>query len=183
MNANYFFINKILSHQHIKEINQIANNNKVSKFKDIPASAKKKVNVYGVLLYYLKPHLQNIINQVLQINKKEIGYNLYPLIDSDILLINSYHSKNKGEYRWHTDGSNGAIGFDIKLTVLINISSEPYKGGEFEIFTSEKPETVKEFSDPGDVIIFRSSLLHRVKPVTFGERRSIALFFTGPKFN
>jgi len=36
---------------------------------------------------------------------------------------------------------------------------------------------------PGSMIMFRSSTLHRVLPITKGIRESLTLFIQGPKFS
>jgi predicted 2-oxoglutarate/Fe(II)-dependent dioxygenase YbiX len=67
----------------------------------------------------------------------------------------------------------------MKLTCLINISTKPYKGGAFHIFNSG-PYIVNEFTQAGDVLVFRSYLNHMVMPVESGERKTLALFMEGP---
>ena len=68
------------------------------------------------------------------------------------------------------------------MTLLINLSEESYDGGEFELSMGQKPETIVEYSSPGSVVMFKSHILHRVKPVTSGTRKSLTLFITGPRF-
>ena len=35
---------------------------------------------------------------------------------------------------------------------------------------------------PGNMIVLRPHIFHKVDPVTSGERRTLSLFITGPKF-
>ena len=72
--------------------------------------------------------------------------------------------------------------YDIKFTVLINVSEEKYSGGKFKLMHGGKPEHVKELDEPGNMIMFRSYTLHKVEPVTKGERKTLTLFLTGPNF-
>ena len=63
--------------------------------------------------------------------------------------------------------------------------NDDYEGGEleFKILTpmgTEQISTVK--GKKGDVIVFPSYLLHRVKPVTKGTRYSVVAWFGGPPF-
>ena len=71
---------------------------------------------------------------------------------------------------------------DIKFTMLINASLEPYEGGKFFIFGNGGEREVGELAKPGNVVILKSSIPHRVTPVTKGKRHSITLFYSGPKF-
>ena len=71
---------------------------------------------------------------------------------------------------------------DCKLTLLINLSDEPYEGGQFQIHTENEPRTIDSYNKSGSAIIFKSHILHRVLPVTSGIRKSLALFLTGPRF-
>jgi len=70
---------------------------------------------------------------------------------------------------------------DTKLTVLVNLSTEKYEGGEFQINNGD-PKIVKEFTEPGDVLMFQSIILHKVNPVTQGVRKSLTFFLNGPSF-
>ena len=97
------------------------------------------------------------------------------------MRLNEYSSQHKGEYGWHCDGSNSP-NYDIKFTMLINASLEPYQGGKFFIFGNGGEQEVKELEQPGNVVILKSNIPHRVTPVTKGKRHSITLFYSGPRF-
>ena len=71
--------------------------------------------------------------------------------------------------------------YDIKLTLLMNISQKPYEGGEFRYFHYEET-TAKQFIKPGNVILIKSDIHHKVTPVTKGERTTLTHFISGPKF-
>ena len=43
-------------------------------------------------------------------------------------------------------------------------------------------EEVVELNTPGNVIMFKSFINHKVSPVISGERRTLALFLSGPNF-
>jgi PKHD-type hydroxylase len=95
-----------------------------------------------------------------------------------MINYNVYDSKKQGEYAWHKDVELNKI-YDLKLTVLANISTEAYTGGNFELVLHE-PVHIKEFDDPGAVLIFPSFLMHRVTPVETGIRESVSLWLPGP---
>ena len=89
-------------------------------------------------------------------------------------------SKNS-EYNWHIDATR-TDEEDVKFTILINLSEKKYKGGELQYWVNEKPHTIKELSHSGDIVMFRSFFLHKVTPIISGERITLSLFLTGPKF-
>jgi len=124
--------------------------------------------------------IKYMVDCMLIINENNFGYNLYSFKYHTLFNLTSYSSNKKDEYKWHTDASSNEIK-DIKLTGLVNLSLEKYEGGEFELHTG-KELTINEFSEGGDMILFKSNLLHRVKPVTKGVRKTLAFFFEGPRF-
>ena len=113
--------------------------------------------------------------------ERDFGYNVFYPHSDWYLNHNTYDSKSNDSYPWHIDNS-GRASYDIKMTVLINLSEESYDGGEFELNMGEKPDLINEYSSPGSVVMFKSHILHRVKPVTSGIRKSLTLFIAGPKF-
>jgi predicted 2-oxoglutarate/Fe(II)-dependent dioxygenase YbiX len=71
--------------------------------------------------------------------------------------------------------------YDIKLTVLINLSLKSYEGGKFCLWRGNETE-VKELNTPGNAIMFKSNINHKVYPIIKGERRTLAIFIKGPRF-
>ena len=72
---------------------------------------------------------------------------------------------------------------DVKLTLIFNLSTEPYEGGEFQTWPSDYiNRNSNKFNNPGTAIMFKSHILHRVTPVTSGTRKSLTLFIHGPRF-
>ena len=103
-----------------------------------------------------------------------------PQIVADGLIDDEYDLSNN-QYDWHTDGSNNHT-FDVKFTVLINASTQPYKGGEFYLMGNGGEYHVKGLDKPGDVICIKSHIHHKVNPVTEGKRHTIAIHYSGPRF-
>jgi PKHD-type hydroxylase len=89
-------------------------------------------------------------------------------------------------YNWHIDmmdsESNSENNMIRKLSIVMSLSStKDYGGGEFQIiFPTKKVNTFK--LDAGDVIIFPSTIPHRVKPVKWGRRISLVGWYGGPPF-
>jgi PKHD-type hydroxylase len=77
------------------------------------------------------------------------------------------------EYGWHVDsplmsGGYSTIRVDLSITIFL---SDPaaYEGGELEIETEAGPQLFK--MNKGDAIIYPTTRLHRVRPVTSGLRQ------------
>lgn len=105
-----------------------------------------------------------------------------------------YDSSVKGKYDWHMDTTLGHLINDVnfddretrKLT-LVMLLSEPeveFCGGDFQLYIGGDIQT--NYTTPemtkGKIICFPSFLIHRVKPVLVGVRKSIVIWVTGPKF-
>ncbi|CAL2076057.1 2OG-Fe(II) oxygenase [Tenacibaculum sp. 190524A02b] len=83
-----------------------------------------------------------------------------------------------GHYNWHMDVGNGATQ-KRKISIVLQLSEpEEYEGGELEMFVSKDVQKIPK--KKGAVVLFPSYCMHRVTPVTKGERRSIVLWISGP---
>jgi PKHD-type hydroxylase len=149
--------------------------------KDKPAVNVVKTAVVKTIDYgYIRDALHRMHQVVTNINNLSFGFSLYERSDYDAVMYNKYSAENAGEYGWHKDFVLNEP-FDMKLTALANVSTSEYTGGEFEYYTN-CPVNVSEFDKPGSLLVFPSFMLHRVLPVTHGERLSVAQFYTGPAF-
>jgi len=148
--------------------------------KDEKGSKKKSSIVKWIYYGKIKNYLEPILDLAIQSNYENFGYDLYNMTNGRRILLNTYSSEFKSKYDWHIDTSSGEQFVDTKLTILLNVSTENYTGGEFEIFNNNIV-SVPELSKPGNMIMFRSYLHHRVLPVKTGERKTLAIFLLGPK--
>tara|TARA_Y100001937_G_C6993862_1_gene273354 strand:+ start:76 stop:675 length:600 start_codon:yes stop_codon:yes gene_type:complete len=121
---------------------------------------------------------------------------LYSLVDSinssyynfslggvDSIQYTEYDASYSGHYGWHTDW-NWSLSMNPirKLSMTIQLSDgNDYEGGEFEI-AHDLPKDNLHSKKLGTVICFPSMFYHRVLPVTKGLRKSLVVWFTGPKF-
>jgi PKHD-type hydroxylase len=92
---------------------------------------------------------------------------------------------SKGRYDWHTDLSFGQK-YDkdaelrkLSLTLLLN---DEFEGGEFQINDGKEELATTIPMNKGRVVLFPSFVIHRVKPVTKGIRKSLVVWVIGPKF-
>ena len=184
---NYYYWTNFFKKDQIEKVTNFCDKNYV-KFEDPKNGAtdslnnlKKNSTVKLVRWNDIKHLLNDIQETVIDTNYNHFGFNLNNFTNTTEILYNTYSSKNNEKYDWHIDTTLKVPLIDVKLTLLLNISTDNYEGGEFEL-NDGNVFKVREFSKPGDMILFRSYLLHRVLPVTKGERKSLAIFFTGPKF-
>jgi len=148
--------------------------------KDMPSQTSVKTSKVGMVEYgKVKDLLSKLKDLSLDANKHLFGFDLFQFTDLDVLLYNVYNVNE--EYTWHIDASRGEVK-DIKLTILLNVSTEPFEGGDLELFFSAGSEQIVEFRKPGSFFVFPSWVPHRVTPVTSGTRRTITLFLQGPLF-
>ena len=145
--------------------------------KDVPSRMATKTAQVGIFeLGALDGMLDKFKNLALDANKHLFGFDLHQITELEKLHYNIY--KQGAEYTWHTDGAMGEVR-DFKLTCLLNVSTEPYEGGEFQLFSTIET-TIHEFKEPGSLFMFPSWIPHRVTPVTSGTRHTVTLFLTGP---
>lgn len=86
--------------------------------------------------------------------------------------LGHYNYEDNGFYNLHTDTAGDTKYRKTSCVTMLSNSSD-YEGGELHF-----PDLDKKFKlDKGDVIIFKSSLLHGVYPVTKGERNVLISFF------
>ena len=92
-----------------------------------------------------------------------------------------YHAEQEGFYDWHVDVGTTSLSASRKLTIVVQLSGvDEYEGGELCIRPSRTEyECPKE---AGTIIVFPSYILHKVKPVTRGIRKSLVIWLHGPSF-
>jgi PKHD-type hydroxylase len=186
MKYSYWSWTNVFSFNKIKKINNYIDNNfnfyENSSLAATDGRKKNKKNVLVKCITYSKveKYLKSIVDFAYSINKKHFGYDLYPNLYDTCLNLNIYSADKLQEYDWHVDATSNPYE-DIKFTILINLSMTPYEGGKFYIFNQNEEEVI-ELNTPGNVIMFKSFINHKVSPVISGERRTLAIFLSGPNF-
>ena len=171
---------KIVEINNYIETNYVGLQNKINGAIDLKGNFKKNSTVKIIEFFHIKKIIPDLIEYSILSAQQNFGYDIFYPRDSENCNLNIYSSKNKEKYDWHIDNSRSEL-YDIKLTILINISLESYTGGKFYLFNTNEKE-VEELNNPGNMIMFKSSINHKVTPITKGERRTLAIFLKGPKF-
>ena len=100
-----------------------------------------------------------------------------------------YHDHEKGRYDFHMDTIMGNNMPDdmyetrkLSMTFLLNEPGVDFEGGDFQINSGQEKDAETVPLNKGRIIMFPSFMIHRVKPVTKGIRKSIVIWVVGPKF-
>jgi PKHD-type hydroxylase len=118
--------------------------------------------------------IDRIMNQVVESNDAIWKFDLNAIIDN---IQYTEYEGNGGHYDWHLDIGPGKISHR-KISIVIQLSDpEDYVGGDLEIMTGS--EHTKIPRGKGNVVVFPSFLLHRVVPLTSGNRKSLVLWVGG----
>lgn len=178
--TTYSFAKNIISNEAIIELNKIISENLISTGKDSEASgAIKSSQVKFIKLGIIHKYISPFIDFCHTVNNNNFGFDLHTLTSHKILNFNSYNENE--EYTWHIDATSKSPVSDVKLTCLLNLSDKEYKGGNLYLFKGEEIEC-KEFNFPGSAVVFPSFTNHKVSKVISGERKTLAIWMTGPKF-
>ena len=103
--------------------------------------------------------------------------------------------KKGGFYNFHTDGMGDHLSAYVRpenkfihghvrklsMSVMLN---DNFEGGAFEFasYAKERCDIPPFKAEAGSIIIFPSSVEHRVAPITKGTRYSLVVWFLGPPF-
>jgi len=155
---------------------------KLCDIKDLPAGQGivKTATTDLVLWGHAREYLGRLEETIRHANNFYFGYEIYPTTAFECINYNKYSASNNGEYGWHSDGNREEI-YDLKLTAIVNLSTQPYEGGKLELFLGGATH-ITEFDTPGSFIMFPSFMQHRVTPVTKGTRTTLSMWIKGPKF-
>lgn len=86
------------------------------------------------------------------------------------------------QYNTHSDivfGDSRSLTRKLSCSLILSDSSE-YTGGEFDIIQNSDPMPIEQ--KKGRLIVFPSYILHRVRPVLSGTRKSLVIWVVGPPF-
>ena len=117
--------------------------------------------------------LANVVNSA---NSQFFGFDLVSM--SEGIQFTEYAGAG-AHYTWHVDKGLRYAPRKLSLTVQISDSSD-YEGGNLEIWYDTEP--LQMTRDQGSCLLFPSTMLHRVTPVTSGTRYSLVAWVTGPPF-
>jgi PKHD-type hydroxylase len=98
----------------------------------------------------------------------------------DHMQYTLYEGNSNGKYDWHIDIGSGVNALRKLSAVLLLTDPSEFTGGELQIFSTNVPVTVPLVK--GSIVFFPSFLLHRVTPVTSGERKTLVFWMGGDHY-
>jgi len=149
----------------------------------------RKSNVRFVHLDDGTQWIFNKFNGVIdELNQRYFNFDLYGY---DSFQYTVYDSSYAGKYDWHMDMIMGEALPDrmwlesprkLSLVMPLNRPGVDYTGGEFQIHAGAEENCETLDMERGKIYAFPSFVIHRVKPVLTGVRKSIVIWVQGPKF-
>ena len=186
-NFNLFFISHepLYTREELLAINDTIqhSNTTTTEPENLGASqSNKKSKVSLILWLEIKKHLKKLEEFIYDANDEFFHYDIFDISDFHYLNINEYDEENNS-YDWHVDCNVYGSKEDLKLTCLLNISTEPYDGGRLHLsglVEKEQERIFKDFNIPGHALLFTSYRQHKVESVTNGKRKTLSYWVRGP---
>lgn len=120
---------------------------------------------------------RKITDAIILVNNNFFNYDLVAFGD---LQYTVYDSEENGYYMAHTDyGFDNMTNRKLSFTIQLD-DSKDYDGGELILYNTK--QGICPPNQKGTIIFFPSYMLHEVKSVTRGVRRSLVGWILGPKF-
>lgn len=122
--------------------------------------------------------MDRMVNIVAAANR-DFGFDLDDFAESP--QVARYGAERAGHFDWHSDIGAGPLAARRKLTVVVQLSDPAsYDGGVLDLWPDSQQRSMPR--GQGVAAVFPSFVLHRVTPVTVGERWSLTLWSHGPAF-
>lgn len=123
--------------------------------------------------------MDRIVATVARANREAFDFALSDFAES--AQVARYGAERAGHFGWHSDIGAGAVAVRRKLTMVVQLSDPAeYEGGVLEIWPDGSVRQAE--AAQGAATVFPSFHLHRVTPVTAGERWSLTIWAHGPAF-
>ena len=134
---------------------------------------------------YRESSFQNLFHTINSYSQNANNSNFgFSLTYTEPLQYGVYKADSEDMYDWHCDqGAHRDKNNNVRKLSFSLLLSEPgvdFEGGEFEVMEGADPYDAK--LEKGTLVYFPSFLMHRVKPVTKGIRRSLVGWINGPNW-
>lgn len=123
--------------------------------------------------------MDRAIDLVRSANREVFDFDITDFAES--AQVASYDARDGGHFDWHSDIGDGRLAERRKLTIVVQLTPEDaYEGGALDLMPGTAQQTAPRAQ--GCATLFPSFVLHRVTPVTRGQRKSLTLWCHGPAF-
>ena len=179
----YAFWENALTKEECEKIIKISKEDKLKRAKVRNEIENQKFNIRDSHISWIYPQddrlasiFQKISGYVNNLNDRFFKFDLYGLIEG--FQFTNYKAPG-GHYGCHVDTSHTR--YIRKLSIVIQLTDpKKYKGGELKLYFDDKGTIIN--NSQGFLCLFPSYVLHKVEPVTKGERNSLVGWVTGPNF-
>ncbi len=122
--------------------------------------------------------MQRVVDLVTEANRA-FGFDLADFAER--MQVACYRASQHGHFDWHADSGFGPLAVKRKLTLVVQLSDpNDYHGGSLQTWAGNQPAIAMK--SQGAATVFPAFALHRVTPVTQGERWSLTTWVHGPAF-
>jgi PKHD-type hydroxylase len=123
--------------------------------------------------------MDRMIDLVRAANREVFDFDITDFAES--AQVARYGAEREGHFGWHSDVGEGRLAERRKLTIVVQLSEpDAYTGGDLEVMPGSN--TIAADRARGAATLFPSFVLHRVTPVTTGERHSLTVWCHGAPF-
>ena len=182
----WIFADDCFTKEEIEKIEQYCATKKLDKASTVGSDSSSRVsnNCFNDVDHENEWFISRINHAIEKVNERFYGFDLYGY---SYFQYAEYEGSEIGKYDAHTDlifGENKPEYMidtrKLSLSLLLSEPEEDFVGGEFFIHLSGNPSL--HALKKGQMIVFPSYMLHGVKPVLSGVRKSIVIWVEGPKF-
>ena len=123
--------------------------------------------------------MDRVIDIVRVANRDVFDFDITDFAESP--QVARYGAEREGHFGWHSDIGEGRLAERRKLTIVVQLSEpDSYSGGDLEVMPGAN--TIGADRTRGAATLFPAFTLHRVTPVTAGERHSLTVWCHGAPF-
>ena len=122
---------------------------------------------------------RRLLDTFAEANRRHFDFRLEEFAEK--MQLAWYGAEPGGFFDWHVDFGDGPTAARRKLTMVVQLSEQSaYEGGLLETNADGVVRAASRMI--GSALLLPSFVLHRVSPVTVGERYSLTLWSHGPAF-
>lgn len=122
---------------------------------------------------------RRMLDTFAEANRRHFDFHLEEFAEK--MQVAWYGGEPGGFFDWHVDFGDGPVATRRKLTMVVQLSEpDDYDGGLLETNADGVVRAASRMI--GSALLLPSFVLHRVSPVTRGERYSLTLWSHGPSF-
>jgi PKHD-type hydroxylase len=177
---NYYYFTNVFTEQELEQIIEVGESQPKIKATTVGEDISLEVSDYRVSdIAWLSNNpktswvYDRIADLAIKANSEMWNFDIWDFQDD--LQYTSYYG-NGGHYDWHADLGVGIS--NRKLSVVLQLSNaDEYEGGELQMNTGGSILNVPK--EKGLICFFPSFVLHRVKPLSSGLRRSLVTWLCG----